>query len=432
MRHQYRTAIPANFSINKLLYHLQSEKNFVLLNSNVEEQNFTDKYAAYSWLAGIGIVEELQVKGNSFDCLGNFFEQDPDWLFGYLSYDLKNELEELNSTNPDDTGFPDFHFFRPEIVLYEDRGTIIAEYSNLLSEQEVQRKLESWFSSSVPQNLKATKAIPVHARMNKEEYLSCVRKLQQHIQRGDIYEINFCSEFYGTEKNLDPVQLYSKMNALSPMPFSAFYKMGARYAICSSPERFLAKRGEQLIAQPIKGTARRGKDLHEDEIIRTTLHDDKKEQAENVMIVDLVRNDLSRTAKRGSVRVEELFGVYTFKNLHQMISTVLSCLKPGTRFSDALRYAFPMGSMTGAPKICAMELIDRYENRKRGLYSGSIGYIKTNGDFDFNVVIRSILYSAESGYLSFMVGSAITAAAIPEREYEECLLKAESMIRALS
>ena len=244
--------------------------------------------------------------------------------------------------------------------------------------------------------------------------------------------MNFCTEFLATNADINPANTYQQLNKVSPAPFSGYYRLNDKYLISSSPERFLAKRKEKIISQPIKGTIRRGLSENEDILLKHKLKTDKKERAENIMIVDLVRNDLSKTAKRGSVTVEELCGIYSYKYVHQMISTVVSKLDERFDVADVIKTSFPMGSMTGAPKISAMQLIEKFEKSKRGLYSGCIGYISPEKDFDFNVVIRSILYNSSNKNLSFSVGSAITFKSVPENEYEECLLKAKAMIAVLS
>jgi para-aminobenzoate synthetase component 1 len=272
----------------------------------------------------------------------------------------------------------------------------------------------------------------IKKRISREEYITDIKQILAHIQRGDVYELNYCQEFYSEEAVINPAQVYLQLNDFSPMPFSCFYRLGEKYVMCASPERFLKKSGSKIIAQPIKGTIARGKNEAEDFLQKQKLLNDEKERAENVMIVDLVRNDLSRTAKKNSVQVEELFGIYTFPHLHQMISTIVSEVRDGVEWTDVIRSAFPMGSMTGAPKIRAMQLIEQYEKTKRGLFSGSVGYITPEGDFDFNVIIRSVLYNAEKKYVSFMAGSAITANSVPEKEYEECLLKASAFFKIFS
>ncbi len=242
---------------------------------------------------------------------------------------------------------------------------------------------------------------------------------------------NFCQEFFAEDTVIDPLAVFLKLNEISPNPFAAFFKWKGNYVLCASPERFLAKRGEKLISQPIKGTAKRGVDDAEDEAIKQELRNHTKEQQENVMIVDLVRNDLTRSAKQGTVKTEELFGIYTFNQVHQMISTVVCELEDGISAIQAIKNSFPMGSMTGAPKISAMQLMEQYEHSRRGVYSGAIGYFCPDDDFDFNVVIRSLLYNQNKKYLSFQTGSAITYHADAEKEYEECLLKAQAILEAL-
>jgi len=225
--------------------------------------------------------------------------------------------------------------------------------------------------------------------------------------------------------------LFLRLNELAKAPFSSFYKKNNQYLLCASPERFLKKQGQQLISQPIKGTIKRGNTPVEDSGLQTALQHSTKDRAENVMIVDLVRNDLTRSSQTGTIRVEELFGVYPFEQVNHMISTITSTLRENVHAVDVIRHTFPMGSMTGAPKVMSMQLIEQYEQTRRGLYSGTVGYFTPEGDFDFNVVIRSMLYNASSRYLSFQVGGAIVYDSVPEREYEECLLKAKAMLETV-
>ena len=228
------------------------------------------------------------------------------------------------------------------------------------------------------------------------------------------------------------MNVYSILNTISPTPFSTFYKLNNQYLLCASPERFVKKDGDKIISQPIKGTAKRDlTNKTRDEQLKQQLINSQKEKSENVMIVDLVRNDLSKIAARNSVQVDELFGIYSFPQVHQMISTVSATIKDEIDFADMLKASFPMGSMTGAPKYRVMQLIEEYEQTKRGIYSGSFGYITPQNDFDFNVVIRSIVYNEQTKYVSYQVGGAITHYSNAEDEYEECLLKAKAMEKAL-
>ena len=278
-------------------------------------------------------------------------------------------------------------------------------------------------------------AVPVSFQpaISKAQYVATIKQLQAHIHRGDCYEINFCQEFYATNTPIAPFQVYTKLSKVSPTPFSSFYRYNDGYLICASPERFLKKVGDKIIAQPIKGTSvRNTEDINIDNLNKEELFLDKKERSENVMIVDLMRNDLSKICKEGTVKVEELYGIYSFPQVHQMISTIVGEVEPELDFADILQASFPMGSMTGAPKKRVLELINEYEISERGLYSGSVGYITPEGDFDFNVVIRSILYNASKQSVSYQVGSGITFYSNAEKEYEECLIKAIGMQKALS
>ena len=254
----------------------------------------------------------------------------------------------------------------------------------------------------------------------------------EHIHKGDMYEANFCMEFFAENAIINPLEKFQKLNKISKAPFSVFFKNNKQFLLSASPERYLKKAGDKIISQPIKGTSKRFSDMNQDEESKQNLENDAKERAENIMITDLVRNDLSHTAQKGSVKVMELCKIYSFLQVHQMISTVTSKLDPQYSPIDVLKTTFPMGSMTGAPKISVMKIIENLEETKRGLYSGAVGYFTPEGDFDFNVVIRSILYNQENKYVSFSVGSAITAQSVPEKEYEECLLKAKAMSEVLS
>ncbi|MHB8403469.1 MAG: chorismate-binding protein [Bacteroidia bacterium] len=273
--------------------------------------------------------------------------------------------------------------------------------------------------------------INIQCRINKETYLQTVNKLLAHIKRGDIYEINYCMEFFCEDAVINPHRVFKKLNDLTQAPFAQLLKHGDEYIICASPERFIQKRGNTLITQPMKGTARRSIVPAEDEIIKNALRNNLKEQTENVMAVDVARNDLSQVAQKGTVEVTELFGVHTFKNVHQMVSTISCKLKENISFEDIIKATFPPASMTGAPKLKAVELIKKYELSPRGIYSGALGVVEDNGDFDLCVVIRTLIYNERLKRISFHVGSAITTQCNPEEEWAECLLKAETLFKAL-
>lgn len=381
-------------------------------------------------IAAVGCLNEISPDKNSFDELKKFHAATNDWLFGYLSYDLKNETENLSSENFDSLHFPRMHFFQPEFVFILRGNKLEIQYPDGVSSGEKIETIYREIAGQLPAERYQQPAFPIGARISREEYTGTVDRIKQHISRGDIYEMNYCMEFFSEKARIDPVDVFQNLSETSQAPFSAFYRTGEHYLMCASPERFLKKAGSRIISQPIKGTARRGEDIAEDVSLRNGLRQNEKEKSENVMIVDLVRNDLSKTCDH--VKVDELFGVYTFEQWHQMISTVSGELRTGVHFTEVISNSFPMGSMTGAPKVRAMELIEQFEKTKRGLYSGAVGYITPIGDFDLNVVIRSILYNANNNYLSFQVGSAVTANSLAEQEYEECLLKAKGMFEALA
>jgi para-aminobenzoate synthetase component 1 len=362
---------------------------------------------------------------NAFEDLNIYQRTTKDWLFGYLSYDLKNDTEKLYSKNKDGLSFPDLYFFQPKKLIFIKGNQVEFQYLNICADE-----IESDFQEIIYLDLQ-TKVIKdditIHQRIPKLDYLKKVGKMLEHIQNGVIYEANFCMEFFAEESTINPLATFQALNKISEAPFSSFFRLNKQFAMSASPERYLKKVGEKCISQPIKGTSKRYKNHKDDALSKSTLANDPKERSENIMIVDLVRNDLSKTAKKDSVVVEELCQIYSFLQVHHMISTVTSRLKPEFSAVDVLQTTFPMGSMTGAPKISAMQCIEELEETKRGLYSGSIGYFTPENDFDFNVVIRSILYNQMKKYVSFSVGSAITSLSVPENEYEECLLKARAM-----
>lgn len=390
----------------------------------LDSNDFPDPYSKFDALIAIGVKAELTANcGNAFDKLIKFRETNPGWLTGFFSYDLKNEIENLTSGNIDQLGFPDLHFFVPKYLIL-----IKGNQAEAITDDDFNF---NWIEEQQTHQTKTSPVVNLQSRFSKNEYLTAANKIKQHISRGDIYVTNFCQEFFAEHAVIDPLATFLKLNAISPNPFSGFFKWNGNYILSASPERFLAKREKKLISQPIKGTAKRGKTELEDTIIKQQLRNHTKELQENVMIVDLVRNDLTKSAEQGTVKVEELFGIYTFNQLHQMISTVTCELRDDISAVQAIKNSFPMGSMTGAPKISAMQLMEQYEESKRGIYSGAIGYFSPDGDFDFNVVIRTLLYNSAEKYLSFHVGSAITYHADAEKEYEECLLKAKAILQTL-
>ena len=414
----------------QLLYWSNQFREIVVLDSSIEN-NENQLYKSYDLIVAVEAFTSIQTDyEKAFEDLYQYQSKANDWLFGYLSYDLKNDVEHLTSQNFDGLDFPDLYFFQPKKIFLLKGNNLEIQYLNMCDDEvDFDFKEITQSQKSKVESQKAT--INIEQRISKENYLKKVEEMLSHIHRGDIYEANFCMEFFAKNIKIQPVEIYQKLNEISASPFAVYFKKNKHYLLSASPERYLKKEGEKVISQPIKGTAKRNFDLELDERNKNELELNPKERSENIMIVDLVRNDLSHTATKGSVHVEELCKIYSFKQVHQMISTIISNVNHTTSPIEILRTTFPMGSMTGAPKISAMQIIEELEETKRGLYSGAVGYFTPTGDFDFNVVIRSILYNAENQYLSFSVGSAITAEAIPEKEYEECLLKAKAMFEVL-
>jgi len=395
-----------------------------------------DHSGAYSSFEGILAADALTVKvtdtQNAFEDLKEYQKETKDWIFGYLSYDLKNDVEHLSSNNYDGLEFPELYFFQPKKIISIKGNTAYFNYLNMVDDEieaDYHSILDCFRTQEVMPPVEPVTRIKM--RIFKDEYFRQVRRMLAHIHRGDIYEANFCQEFYAENTEIDALKTYNRLNAISNAPFATFLKLGDKYLLSASPERYLRKEGSKIISQPIKGTAKRSSSFVEDEQLKSALSLDEKERAENIMIVDLVRNDLSKSALKGSVTVEELCKVYSFEQVHQMISTITAEVSKDKNPVEIIRETFPMGSMTGAPKVSAMQIIEQLESFKRGLYSGAVGYFTPEGDFDFNVVIRSILYNTSKKYVSFSVGGAITSKAIPEKEYEECLLKAKAMRQVL-
>ena len=409
----------ADAFLKKLIAYSATEEHFTLLCSggNITNQSVQNQY---EWIAAIGATKIITPQKNAFTELKSFINTTNDWLFGHLSYDLKNELESLSSHNDDELNFPEMQFVQPKIVLIKANDSIKCYY---LPDIDIQSKLAEIETTTV---LKSASVVNFQPKISKDKYVSDVEKLLRHIKLGNIYEINYCQEFFDLPKRFNPQSAYVEMLERFPTPFSCFTKNNTHYILSASPERFLKKQGSKLFSQPIKGTIHRGKTKEEDKKLANELLANEKERSENVMIVDLVRNDLSKIAKSGSVIVDELFGIYSYQSVHQMISTVSAEIDTGFHLVDAIKSCFPMGSMTGAPKVRAMQLIEEFEETKRGVYSGAVGYFSPNGDFDFNVIIRTLLYNEDNNYLSLMAGSAITSQSSPEKEYEECLLKARA------
>jgi para-aminobenzoate synthetase component I len=422
----FKTITDAKRFKKQLLNWSQQYREITFLDSN----NHNQLYKSYDCVLAVDAFTSIKTDyHNGFEDLKQYQSQIKDWLFGYLSYDLKNDVENLVSNNNDELHFPDLFFFQPKKLFLLKDNVVEICYLNLCDDE-----VEDDFNDIENFELgdgSWEHEVKIEQSISKEKYLEKVSKMLDYINHGVVYEANFCMEFFAKNAIINPLGIFEKLDEISEAPMAVFFKNNTHYLLSASPERYLRKEGVKVISQPIKGTSKRFSDALLDEASKNELGKSEKERTENIMIVDLVRNDLSHTAVKGSVAVEELCCVYTFKQVHQMISTVVSEVLHTTSPIDIIKNSFPMGSMTGAPKISAMKIIEELEETKRGLYSGAVGYFTPTGDFDFNVVIRSILYNHENQYVSFSVGSAITADSILEKEYEECLLKAKAMFEVL-
>lgn len=395
---------------------------FLYLDSN----DYTNQYSRYECMLG---VSDSKLTINSWDELVNHTTQNKDWVLGHIAYDHKNNLEsKLSSQHPAGIGFQDLSFFVPEVVCYIASGdTQLQIESASLPPDKVFNAIKAVECKDV-----ALPQLTFALRDTKETYLSKINTLRGHIKKGDCYEINYCVEGYAENAEINTLSVFNQLNSFSKAPFAAYYRLDDKYMMSASPERYLYKRGDQVMSQPIKGTIKRGADKEEDVALVQQLKNSTKDKAENVMITDLVRNDLARSCKTGSIKVDELFGIYTFPQVHQMISTVSGTLEDSDNYLDSIKYSFPMGSMTGAPKVKVMELIEQYEEAKRELFSGTVGYINPDGDFDFNVIIRSLFYNQSSKYLSYQAGGAITYDSDAEEEWNEMRLKAWALEKIFS
>ena len=421
---KYKITDPSLFKLQVIQY-VRRYDTFCFLDSNdCEKEDNT-----FDYLIAFSKINETNNSYNPIDEFDYFLNANKNWAFGYLSYDLKNYIENLDSKNYDSHDFPVIHFFIPQIIL-KVKGF---ELTIITSLSDSKRFFDDLLTEIQSHKLKLNNSFKVNLkpRVNKDTYIKNIHEIKRYLKSGDIYEMNYCQEFYADDILIDPFSLFYNLNSLSQAPFSSFYRVKNNYILCASPERFLKRIGNTIISQPIKGTIKREQDYLVDQKNQNKLLNSSKDIAENVMIVDLVRNDLSRFALKNTVVVNELSKLYTYKDVHHLISTISCTIAQNTRFVDIIKSTFPMGSMTGAPKIRSMELIENFESTLRGAYSGSIGYISPEKEFDFNVIIRSLFYNQQSKYLSCMVGGAITLDSDPESEYQECLIKAKSIFKVL-
>jgi para-aminobenzoate synthetase component I len=358
-------------------------------------------------------------KTDPWEALKTFRQKTGGWLFGYLGYDLKNFVETLSSGNKALIAAPDLFFMEPEVLYMEENGRW-KEVCGNMPDVDLGRVDIPEFSGRGRHS--------ITPEITKEQYLENVNRIKEMIASGDFYEMNYTYPLFGDYPE-DGFTLYRRMREINPVPFGAFLRIENLEICCASPERFLKKTGNRVLSEPIKGTAARSAERWLDETRKNELLNEKN-RAENLMIVDLVRHDLSRIAKTGSVKVSKLYDVQTFETVHQLISAIEAEVRLGVDPVDVIKHCFPMGSMTGAPKIEVMKTIERLENYKRGIYSGAAGYITPGGDFDLNVVIRTAIL--QNGKLMYPVGGAITSDSDPQKEWEETEIKSRSLMKVFS
>lgn len=370
---------------------------------------------------GIGRIDEMDEP--RFDDEGS-----RDWTFGFLTYGYKDRLERLASRLSDDFGWPETKWFIPRYVLEWVGGDAFLHVKEE-DEEAALALVHIWKQADA--EAAAGKRLEWRSEVDREAYLTNAARLLERIHRGDIYELNYCIARTAHDPTFDPYAAFDELLERTDAPFAGFLKWGQRFAVCMSPERFLAFDERLVRGEPMKGTRPRGSDHEEDADLMAELEADAKERSENIMAVDVMRNDLSRVCDPGSVSVSALCEVRTYPRVHQMVSTIEGRLSRGCSPFDAVRAAFPMASMTGAPKISAMRLIDEHEARARGLYSGAMGFFAPDGTGDLNVIIRTILFDASDGRLRIQTGSALTAQCVPAAEWEECRVKFNSIADAL-
>jgi len=395
--------------------------------SFLDNRSYASSFGQYECLLAVGkdLAHQEATKESLQQAILDAFKR-RHWLFGHIGYDFKNELEnKLKTPITEKDSFGTFGLFIPETLILISKDLSICTIHTYYDPTAIWEEI---CTIELPSYV-ALPTVSFTPLYDKSCYLDKISAIKQHIAQGDCYELNFCVKAQAKAPNLPTKAVYERLASISPAPFSAMYKLHQSYMMCASPERYFQKQGQILTAQPIKGTSSRGGTEEQDEAQKVALRQSIKEQAENVMIVDLMRNDMSKVCQVGSIEVTELFGIYTFPQVHQMISTIQGTLKEEASCYDVIQHTFPMGSMTGAPKFKVMELIKQYEVADRGLYSGTIGYIDPEGNADFNVIIRSLFYDAQKEDLYYYTGGAITTDSDPEMEYEEVRLKAWALER---
>ncbi|WP_435016875.1 aminodeoxychorismate synthase component I [Tundrisphaera sp. TA3] len=355
-------------------------------------------------------------------------------MIGFLGYDLATRLERLPRRMGRDSGIPEIRFGLYDTFVVVDHQTQASELwaVNLLDEprEKVAARADRWKAdlAALPLPRGLTQLSTPRPIMSRSDYLAAARKALDYIEAGDVYQINLSQRFQA-EGPVDALDLYLHLKRASPAPFAAFFGWNGSAVVGASPETFYKTQGDRIVTRPIKGTRPRSADPDEDRRLERELEESIKDRAELTMIVDLERNDLGRVCRFGSVRVSEPVAVESFEQVHHLVGTVEGRLRPDVGPIDVVRAMFPGGSITGAPKIRAMEIIDELETHRRGVYTGAMGYWSRGGTSEFNIAIRTM--TVEGNRVTYQVGGGIVADSTPEAEYAETLQKGLGLRRAI-
>ena len=438
-----------NYTPTELFSFFQAEPYCFFLDSSLQVEGLSSYsfmgsspfliFTAKNGICKIISEKEVQeVKRNPFSVLSELhqrysFKNTSPFPFvggavGYFSYDAAQYLEKLPSLATDDLAIPDmcFGFYDGILIIDHKKEEIYVSGSTEEIIKGIKTKLEAPLPISLEKNSDAE--VLLTSTISHKEYLTKIQKVKEYILQGDIYEMNLTQRFSGCFPK-DPFTVYQNLRKISPSPFGCYLSFEDVQLLSSSPERLLQIQGQRIETRPIKGTRPRGKTPQEDEKYKKSLLNSEKDQSELLMIIDLSRNDLSRICTPHSVKVTRLFGLESYSTVYHLVSTIEGHLKEGINVISAIKALFPGGSITGAPKIRSMEIIDELEPTKRSVYTGSIGYIGFDGSVDLNIAIRTMILKEQQ--VHFQVGGAITYDSNPQKEYEETLHKAQGMLRAL-
>jgi anthranilate synthase component 1 len=352
-------------------------------------------------------------------------------LVGFAAYDVVRHFERLRVRAPRTGGVPALHYVAPRSVLVFDhltRGVALLHAGSEGERRSLRTEVVRALRGGLPNGLRSGRYAPPNAAFTRSDYLAGVRRTQEYIAAGDVYQLVLASRFSGHHE-LDPFQVYRALRLINPSPYMYYCALGEVTVVGSSPEALVKLNAGRAQLRPIAGTRPRGPDEASDAAREAELLADPKENAEHVMLVDLARNDLGRVARAGSVRVDPYRSIERYSHVMHMVSGVEGELAAGRDAFDLFAAAFPAGTLVGAPKVRAMEIIDELEPVSRGLYGGTVGYFGARGDMDHAITIRTLVFAGDE--YSYQAGAGIVADSVPATEHEEVLAKSAAMVRAL-